>query len=265
VRNRRVFIADGNAYFNRSGPRLVESAEILAEILHPGAFHFGHEPERVGKVRWMMKPVKALMSWSGGKDSALALHLARQRGDLEVAGLLTTLSAEFDRVSMHGVRRALLEAQADALGLPVTPLFIPTPAPEAPCPLTPAVQAPVFTAFPSNQDYESLMRAALLQAKAAGVEAVVFGDIHLEDLRRYREQRLAELGLRAVFPLWGRDPRELAGAVIEAGFKAVVVCVDGARLDGRFARPRARSRFPCSPARKRGSLRGERRIPFFRP
>lgn len=183
----------------------------------------------------MMNRVKCIASWSGGKDSALALHLARQRADLEVTGLLTTFSAEFNRVSMHGVRRALLEAQADALGLPVTPMLVPTPAADASCLLCPTAQAPGFTVFPGNDDYESLLRAALRHAKSEGVEAVVFGDIYLEDLRRYREQRLAEAGMKAIFPLWGRDPRELAEAVIAAGFKAVVVCVDGARLDGGFA------------------------------
>lgn len=165
----------------------------------------------------MEKPVKkkALLSWSGGKDSALCLYELRQSGAWEVAGLLTTITEDYGRVSMHGVREALLAQQADALGLPLVVVTIP-----ADC---------------SNEVYERRMREVLEEKAAAGVSSVAFGDIFLEDLRRYREGRLQEVSLKAVFPLWGRDTRELARSFIGLGFKAVVTCVDLNALDGRFA------------------------------
>ena len=165
--------------------------------------------------------MRALVCWSGGKDSALALCLARVRPDIEIAGLLTTFSQEFDRVSMHGVRRELLEAQAEALGLPVWKVFLPTPPREASCALPPPPGQTGFASFASNDE----------RARQDGIEAVVFGDIFLEDLRAYRERMLAVAGLAGIYPLWGRPTRELLEEFLERGFRAVVVCVDSAKLD----------------------------------
>jgi uncharacterized protein (TIGR00290 family) len=156
--------------------------------------------------------VKALIAWSGGKDAAWALHLARQDG-LEVAGLLTT-TAE-DRVAMHEVRGALIEAQAAAAGLPLWTVPLPWPCP--------------------NAQYESAMRAALQRARKDGIDAAVFGDLFLRDIRAYRESLLAGTGVHPVFPLWGKDTAALAAEMIAGGLRASLVCVDLARLPGRFA------------------------------
>jgi uncharacterized protein (TIGR00290 family) len=169
--------------------------------------------------------MKALMSWSGGKDSAMALHLARRDAGTEVVGLLSTLSLDFDRVSMHGVRRNLLESQARALRLPVEKVFLPTPPADMPCGI-----ARGFTAFATNDSYEQAILEAFARAKAAGVEAIVFGDIYLEDLRQYREKLLAKAGLRGIFPLWGMPSGELVERVLDAGFGAIVVCIDSGKL-----------------------------------
>ena len=156
-----------------------------------------------------------LMSWSGGKDSALALYEILKNPNLRVAALLTTLTEGYDRISMHGVRRELLEQQAAALGLPLEKIFISQKA--------------------SNDEYEANMRQALVKYKAAGVTAVAFGDIFLEDLRRYREDKLAELDLKGLFPIWKKDTRDLALSLTALGFKAVITCVDTTLLPGSFA------------------------------
>ena len=158
---------------------------------------------------------RALVSWSGGKDSALALQRVLADGRVRVDGLLTTLTDEYDRISMHGVRRALLEAQAAALGLPLELVRIP-----------PAC---------SNADYEAASRAALERYAARGGEAVVFGDLYLADIRAYRERLLATVPLGARFPLWLEDTAALARRFVADGFRAVLVCVDPAQLDPRFA------------------------------
>ena len=158
---------------------------------------------------------KVLVSWSTGKDSAFALHAARQDPALEVVGLLSVVTAEFERVSMHGVRRTLLARQAESLGLPCTEVAIP-----APCP---------------NEVYERAMAGAMAQAKRDGVEAVVFGDLFLEDVRRYREDKLAPTGLEPLVPLWGRDTRELARTMVASGLRAILTCVDPRQLDRSFA------------------------------
>ncbi len=189
--------------------------------------------------------MKVLICWSGGKDSALALCLAKTRPDIEIAGLLTTFSEEFDRVSMHGVRRDLLEAQAEALGLPVWKIFLPTPPRNASCALPrrgpgcpPDPPAPPgqtgFVSFPSNDVYEEKMLQAFEHARREGIDAIVFGDIFLEDLRAYRERLLASVGLAGIYPLWGRSTRDLMEEFLERGFRAVVVCVDSARLDSSW-------------------------------
>jgi len=191
--------------------------------------------------------MKALVCWSGGKDSALALRFAREHADLEIVGLLTTFSEEFDRVSMHGVRRELLEAQAAALGLPVWKVFLPTPPRDAACALPPPAGSG-FVSFASNNVYEEKMLEALTRARREGIEAIVFGDIFLEDLRAYRERLLQRAGLQGIYPLWGRPTRELMNEFLDLGFRAVVVCVDSARLDsswsGRSLDPRFLAELP---------------------
>ena len=161
-----------------------------------------------------MRP-KALIAWSSGKDSAWALHEMRRAGDCEIVGALTTVTDTFDRVSMHGVRVDLLMAQLDAARLPATIVRIPYPCP--------------------NEVYEARMAAALQDAKRTGVTHVVFGDLFLEDVRAYREQKLAGTGIAPLFPLWGRPTAALAREMIAAGLEAHLVCVDLKRLPRAFA------------------------------
>ncbi len=159
-------------------------------------------------------PPKAIFNWSTGKDSALALHRVLQSGGYDVAWLLTTVNERYDRVSMHGVRTELLKAQAESIGIPLVQVRMPE--------------------MPTMAAYEALMRETLGRLRDAGAAVSIFGDIFLEDLRAYREQRLAELGLLGVFPLW-RDPTNvLAREVISLGFKAITTCVNEAVLDRRF-------------------------------
>ena len=155
-----------------------------------------------------------LMSWSGGKDSSLALHKIRREGLYDVKALVTTVTEEFDRVSMHGVRRTLLHAQGSSLGLQLEEVWIPKDA--------------------SNETYEERMRAALLKQKGEGIEQVAFGDLFLRDIRSYREDRLGQIGMRGIFPLWGMDTERLATEFIEEGFRAVVCCVDPKQLGKEF-------------------------------
>jgi len=157
---------------------------------------------------------RILFAWSSGKDSALALYkLQRSRG-CEISALLTTLTEGYDRISMHGVRRALLERQADSLGLPLQKVFISRNA--------------------SNEEYESKMRQVLVRYRADGVSSVAFGDIFLDWVRKYREDNLAKIGMKALFPLWKRDTHVLAHTLIDLGFKAVITSVDSHVLDKRF-------------------------------
>jgi uncharacterized protein (TIGR00290 family) len=158
---------------------------------------------------------RAWMSWSTGKDSTLALARAREDPELEVVGLLTTLNAEADRVAMHAVRRELLLAQADALGLPVHAVELPWPC--------------------SNEQYERLMSEAVESARSDGVTRMLFGDLHLADVRAYRENALGGTGIQPVFPLWGRSTSELAAEMVERGIRATVTCVDPRQLDASFA------------------------------
>jgi len=157
---------------------------------------------------------RVLMGWSGGKDSAMALWEIQKAGAYEVVALLTTVTEGYDRVSMHGVRRTLLVEQARAIGLPLREVCIPPNA--------------------SNAEYEARMEDALRSYHAEGVRGVVFGDIFLQDIRRYREQNLARIGMSALFPLWQRDTREMVRAFWAAGFRAVIVCVDLKVLDASF-------------------------------
>jgi uncharacterized protein (TIGR00290 family) len=160
-------------------------------------------------------PEKVLFSWSGGKDSVIALYEILKSEDCEVLALLTTITEDYDRVSMHGLRRILLERQANSLGIPLEKVFISKNA--------------------SNEEYESKMGEVLLRYKNAGVNSVVFGDIFLEDVRKYREGNLAKIGMKGIFPIWKRNTTALAHTFIDLGFKAVTICVDSNVLDKRFA------------------------------
>ena len=154
---------------------------------------------------------RVLLAWSGGKDCALALYeLTRQEGT-EIAALLTTVTEGYDRISMHGVRRTLLAAQAATLGHPLEEVVIP----------------PQCT----SEMYEQRMQQALEKYRQAGVLDAAFGDLFLADVRAYREERLGRIGMRGIFPLWGRNTSESARQFIRLGFKAIIVCVDTQALD----------------------------------
>jgi uncharacterized protein (TIGR00290 family) len=157
---------------------------------------------------------KTLVSWSSGKDSAWLIHTMRRTPDVEIGALLTTVNESAGRVAMHAVRLELLEAQADALGLPLWKVFIPSPC--------------------SNEIYERAMADAVLRAVAEGFSHVAFGDLFLEDVRRYREEKLAGSGLTPVFPLFGADTPALAREMIAAGLRARLTCVDPRQLDPAF-------------------------------
>ncbi len=158
---------------------------------------------------------KVLLCWSGGKDSALALWAILEGGQFEVATLLTTINSEYDRVSMHGVRAELIEMQGRSLALPLERVAIPNDA--------------------SNETYESRMRQTLEKHRREGVRGAVFGDVFLQDVRTHREERLAEVEMEAIFPLWGKDTGVLARDFIRLGFRGILTCVDSQMLDGRFA------------------------------
>jgi uncharacterized protein (TIGR00290 family) len=162
----------------------------------------------------MSRP-KALIAWSSGKDSAWALHEIRRAGDCHIVGALTTVTETFGRVSMHGVREELLMAQLAAAELPPALVRIPFPCP--------------------NEVYETRMAAALATAKDAGVTQVIFGDLFLEDVRAYREQKLAGTGITPIFPLWRRPTPELAREMIAAGVETYLTCVDLKQVAKRFA------------------------------
>jgi len=158
---------------------------------------------------------RILLSWSSGKDSAWSLHLLRRHAEYEIAGLLTTFNQAANRVAMHAVRRELVEAQADAAGVPLWAVDLPRPC--------------------SNADYERIMKAQCEAAVAAGIEAVAFGDLFLTDIRAYREKQLESTALNPVFPVWGLPTRELATSMIQAGVRARLTCVDPRQLAPEFA------------------------------
>src|SRR5580658_5615594 len=163
----------------------------------------------------MFSPKRILFCWSGGKDSAMALHSLLQRSDIRVVALLTTVTENYERISMHGVRRELLERQAQSIGLPLHEVRIP-----------PQCVNPI---------YEARMEEALRTHLKNGVRRVAFGDIFLEDLRAYREKNLARIGMTALFPIWKRDTRELIRSFHANRFRAIAVCVDSKVLDPSFA------------------------------
>jgi uncharacterized protein (TIGR00290 family) len=162
---------------------------------------------------------RILLSWSGGKDSAWALHLLRQQRQYEVVGLVTTINQEFRRVAIHGTREELLDLQADATGLPLWKVDLPFPC--------------------SNADYESRMAAVYARAVAEGIHGIAFGDLFLEDIRAYRIAQLAGTGLEPIFPVWtpdlGISTAELAQQMLAAGLRARLTCIDPRALDASFA------------------------------
>jgi uncharacterized protein (TIGR00290 family) len=161
-----------------------------------------------------VKP-KLLVSWSSGKDSAWALHVLRQSNQYEIAGLLTTINSAFDRVAMHGVRRELVEAQAEAAGLPLWKVPLPWPC--------------------SNQQYESAMAEVCTKAIGEGIQAIAFGDLFLEDVRQYREDRMRQAGLTPIFPLWKLDTAKLVREMWTSGLRSRIVCLDPKKLAPSFA------------------------------
>ena len=157
----------------------------------------------------------AWLSWSSGKDSAWALHEVRRNGSVEIAALFTTITEPFERVSMHGVRVSLLEAQAASVGLPLVKVPIPFPC--------------------SNEQYATRMKTAMERALSEGISAMIFGDLFLEDVRRYREENLHPLGMQALFPLWGLETKQLAERMIDAGLHAIVTCLDPRKVPRELA------------------------------
>ncbi|HSS98114.1 MAG TPA: hypothetical protein VLK33_13835 [Terriglobales bacterium] len=161
-----------------------------------------------------MKP-KVLLSWSSGKDSAWALHVLRQKDEVEVVGLLTTINEQFQRVAMHSTRQELVRAQAKAVGLPLWEIPLPWPC--------------------SNEQYEFAMMQACSQAVEKGITGMAFGDLFLEDVRKYREDRLKSTGLQPIFPVWGCDTKDLIEEMLDAGLRARIVCLDPRKLPEHFA------------------------------
>jgi uncharacterized protein (TIGR00290 family) len=159
-------------------------------------------------------PEKILFSWSSGKDSTLALHSLINNKNFNIIALLTTVTADYDRISMHGVRQELLEKQVESVGLPLEKV--------------------VISKNSSNEEYEEKIKAVLMRYKNEGVTSVAFGDIFLEDLKKHREENLARIGMKGIFPLWKQSSYVLAKQFIELKFKAIVTCVDGKQLDGKF-------------------------------
>lgn len=161
----------------------------------------------------MAEPV--VLTWSGGKDSALAFYYLHKSLHYRITYLLTTITRDYNRISMHGVQNILLDRQSASLGLPIEKVFI--------------------SKNSSNEDYEHQMKEKLLFFQRQGINTVAFGDLFLEDIRKYREQNLTAVSMKAVFPLWKKNTQKLAREFIGCGFKAVIVCVDSEKLDKKFA------------------------------
>jgi len=166
---------------------------------------------------------KVLFAWSGGKDGAMALYELKKAGDYGISALLTTVTRDYGRISMHGVRQSLLVQQTTSLGYPLKQVYISKNA--------------------SNEEYEAKMQETLEKYLKAGVSTVAFGDIFLEDLRKYREENLLKIGMNAVFPIWKRNTTELSHTFVDLGFKAVITCVDSKVLDKGFVGRRFDAQF----------------------
>ncbi len=158
---------------------------------------------------------KVLVCTSAGKDSTFALYKILQDKNYKVVAMLTTVTRDYDRISMHGVRRTLLEQYAESIGIPLEMVFI--------------------TKGADNAEYEKNMEAALRKYQKQGINSCVFGDLFLEDIRAYREKNLAKIGMKGIFPLWEMDTKELAREFIDLGFKAVISCIDPKQIDKSFA------------------------------
>lgn len=158
---------------------------------------------------------KTLLSWSSGKDSAWSLHVLRRQPDIELVGLFSTVNDEFERVAMHAVRLELVRRQAECVGLPLQLIAIPNPC--------------------SNSEYESIMNDFVAKAVEDGVECIAFGDLFLEDIRKYREDNLRGTGITPIFPIWGSPTGELSRQMVEGGLRARVTCVDPNQLSADFA------------------------------
>jgi uncharacterized protein (TIGR00290 family) len=158
---------------------------------------------------------KVVIGWSGGKDSAMALYETRRDPDIEIAALLTTVTEGYERISMHGVRRNLLVEQAKSVGYPLDEIVIPQ--------------------ICSNEIYEERMRVALEEYQKEGISSAVFGDLFLEEIRAYREERMSRIGMKCRFPVWDRPTREFAREFIDLGFRAIIVCVDTQAISSEFA------------------------------
>jgi uncharacterized protein (TIGR00290 family) len=157
---------------------------------------------------------KVIIAWSGGKDSAMTVYELQRTPGYEISALMTTVTKDYDRISMHGVRRILLEQQAASLGYPLEQVRISKSA--------------------SNDEYEAKLVEILEKHLRNGISSVAFGDIFLEDLKKYREENLSKIGMKTVFPIWKRNTAELAHTFLASGFKAVITCVDSDVLDKRF-------------------------------
>lgn len=158
---------------------------------------------------------KVFVSWSTGKDSAYALHLIRQSNQYEIVGLLSTVTEEYDRVAMHGTRHTLLKIQAERLGLTSYPILIPPTC--------------------SDDLYNTRMQEAMERMIKAEISHVIYGDLFLEEIRKYRETKLAHTNITPLFPLWGKNTTKLANEMIESGIKAIITCIDTKKLDASFA------------------------------
>lgn len=167
----------------------------------------------------MTAPEKIVLSWSGGKDSAMALYELRKNQHYEIVSLLTTISREYERISHHGVHTELLERQAAAVGVPLRKVYLPS---------TDAGSC-------TNEEYEAAMKTVMMEYADAGIRTVAFGDIFLEDLREYRETKLSTVGMKALFPIWKRDTAELVQTFIDLGFRAYLSCVDAQKLGKALA------------------------------
>ena len=157
---------------------------------------------------------KVIFSWSSGKDSAMALYELQKNKNYEIVALLTTITEDYDRISMHGVRKIFLERQVESLGLPLEKIYI--------------------SKKSSYEEYETKMKDKLIRYKSLEVSSVAFGDIFLEDLKKYREENLSKINMKGIFPIWKRDSSKLAHAFIDSGFRAVITCIDSNVLDKTF-------------------------------
>ena len=157
---------------------------------------------------------KVLMSWSSGKDSAWALHKLQQNPDIDLLGLFCTVNKEFDRVAMHGVRVGLLQKQADSIGLPLQIIEIPNPC--------------------SNADYETIMGQFVERAKSDNIDCFAFGDLFLEDVRNYREEKLKGSGIKPIFPIWGMPTDKLSREMISSGLRTVITCINPKQTPKQF-------------------------------